>query len=410
MIKLLKIHRKMATQGAQTPWEWLLFCLLLPLSLIYGLISWLRAVVYRQGWLPRYRARVPVISVGNLAVGGTGKTPVVDWLLKEAARQGKRVAVVSRGYGGSYKKKVGVVADGTALRLSAAEAGDEPVLLARRNPTAIILVARKRAAGVKYATTRFAVDLVVLDDAFQHHAVRRDLDLVLLDALRPFGNRWPLPAGLLREFPRAVARADLLLLTRAGADPHIPPLGRQVYLSRHQLAEEAYCLDGGSRPLHALRGLKVFAFAGLAAPEGFFTALKQAGLKLEGCLPLADHCRYSGALVDKINALAENCDLLLTTEKDAVKLSHVKFHLPCYQVPMDILIENHAAFKAELHKLWRPEMRVSPELMEILACPKCKQAVELAEDGLSISCAGCRLRYPVRDGIPVMLLDEAVED
>ena len=230
MIKLLKIQRKMASHGAQTSWEWLLFCLLLPLSLMYGLISWLRAVVYRQGWLPRYRARVPVISVGNLAVGGTGKTPVVDWLLKEAARQGKRVAVVSRGYGGSYKAKVGVVADGTGVCLSAAAAGDEPVLLARRNPGAIILVARKRAAGVAYATTRFAVDLVVLDDAFQHHAVERDLDLVLLDALRPFGNRWPLPAGLLREFPRALARADLLLLTRAGADPQLEPLGLPVYV------------------------------------------------------------------------------------------------------------------------------------------------------------------------------------
>ena len=410
MIKLLKIQRKMASHGAQTSWEWLLFCLLLPLSLMYGLISWLRAVVYRQGWLPRYRARVPVISVGNLAVGGTGKTPVVDWLLKEAARQGKRVAVVSRGYGGSYKKKVGVVADGTALRLSAAEAGDEPVLLARRNPTAIILVARKRAAGVKYATTRFAVDLVVLDDAFQHHAVRRDLDLVLLDALRPFGNRWPLPAGLLREFPRALARADLLLLTRAGADPQLEPLGLPVYVSRHQLAEEAYRLDGGSQPLLALRGLKVFAFAGIGAPQGFFAALQQAGLTLAGCLPLADHCRYSRSLVDKINALAENCELLLTTEKDAVKLSGIKFHLPCYLVPMDIQIENHEAFRAEVQKLWRPEMRVSPELMEILACPKCKQAVELAEDGLSICCPACRLRYPVRDGIPVMLLDEASEE
>ncbi len=352
MTALLQRHRKIATVGAEHPIEWLLFLLNYPKGVVYGCLGWLRGCCYDLGWFRSYRAEVPVVSVGNLSAGGTGKTPVVDWLVKDFIRQGKRPAVVSRGYGGSFTGDVGVVSDGKELLLSVAEAGDEPILLARRNRSLKVLIARKRAAGVKFAVTDLGADLIVLDDGFQHRAVKRDLDLVLLDALQPFGNRWPLPAGLLREFPIALNRADLVLLTRADEHSEFAGKRQPVYKCRHQLAEEVVSLAGDSCLIADLQSSKVFAFAGIAAPESFFYSLEKAGLDLIGTMSLGDHCDYNGSTLAEICAAAEGCNALLTTEKDAVKLSTEMFPVPCYQVPMDIVIENQEAFRAELQRLW----------------------------------------------------------
>jgi len=336
MATLLKIHKKIATVGAEGPLEWLLFLLLIPFGTIYGCLGWLRGCCYDLGWLRSYQATVPVVSVGNLSAGGIGKTPVVDWLVKEFIHQEKKTAIVSRGYGGSFRGDVGVVYDGEKLLLSATEAGDEPVLLARRNRTALVLIARKRAAGIKQAVTEFGADIVILDDGFQHRAVKRDLDLVLLDARHPFGNSWPLPAGLLREFPTALKRADLVLLTRADGQSAFNNKRQPVYQSRHQLSSEIVSLAGDRCQIADLKSLKVFAFAGIASPDSFFSALQAAGLQLAGTLSLGDHCCYDRSILAEILAASAGCDALLTTEKDAVKLSADMFSAPCYQVPMDI--------------------------------------------------------------------------
>lgn len=350
---LAQFHRRVAVQGAANPGEALLLLILWPFSLVYGLVSWLRNKCYDWRLISSYRASVPVISVGNLAVGGTGKTPVVDFLLKQFIAQGKRPAVVSRGYGGSFSGRVGVVSQSAGFLLSSAEAGDEPYLLARRNPQALVLIARKRAAGVRVAVDQLASDVIILDDGFQHRAVQRDLDLVLLDAKRPYGNRWPLPAGLLREFPAALQRADVLLVTRSSDETEFTFAAKPVFNSCHQLSDVAIGLDGKQFSLQQLSQQKLFAFAGIADPDGFFTALNASGLLLGGCLSLSDHCRYDQQLRAEIAAAASGCDGLITTEKDAVKLSAGMFELPCYQVPMSIVIENEAAFMAELNqRLW----------------------------------------------------------
>ena len=353
MAALLQFHRRIALYGPSQPLEWLLFLLLLPLSIIYGVVGWLRNKCYDWSLLPSYKSEVPIVSVGNIAAGGTGKTPVVDWLVKVFLAQGKRPAIISRGYGGSFSGNVGIVSKADGLLMNAAEAGDEPFLLARRNPEVFVLIARKRVAGVRQAIDKFGADVIILDDGFQHRAVQRDVDLVLLDAENPYGNRWPLPTGLLREFPASLKRADLLLQTRSSGDSSFCFSEKPVFQSSHRLAEMAISLAGQPTSFQELAGLKLFAFAGIADPQSFFSALATAGLKIEGSLPLGDHCAYDQQLQKDIDAAARGCDALITTEKDAVKLVSEMFNLRCYQVPMNVAIDNEDTLKAKLQQqLW----------------------------------------------------------
>jgi tetraacyldisaccharide 4'-kinase len=334
-VGVVAFHRRLALQGPSNFWQWLFFALLLPLGLIYGILGLIRVFFYRQGLLPVYRASVPVVSVGNLAAGGTGKTPVVDSLVKFCLGRGIRVAVVSRGYGGTGTTGVGVVCCGEGPLLDPAVSGDEPYLLARRNPRALVLIAPKRALGVARAVAHYGAELVILDDGFQHLAVARDLDIVLLDARTPLGNGWPLPAGLLREFPAALGRGDLFVFTRTPQDlPSLKLPGPRLH-ARHRLSAEAVALGGGERrTLAALQGQRGVAFAGIADPEAFFDGLREEGLELLHALSFADHAGYGAEELRTIGEAALGADYLITTEKDGVKLAGQSFAVPCYEVPL----------------------------------------------------------------------------
>ena len=410
MIDLASFHRRLVCRGPSGFFEALLLQFLRPLGWLYGAVGVLRVALYRAGIFSSYRAPVPVVSVGNLAAGGTGKTPLVDWLVREQLRRGRRVAVVSRGYGGSVVRGVGVVSVGGGPLLAPEVCGDEPYLLSRRNPEALILVARRRAEGVRMAVERFGAELILLDDGFQHLAVRRDLDLVLLDARCPLGNGRPLPAGLLREFSSALNRGDLFLLSRCPSPGAlVPPVPGPLMTSRHRLAAEAVALDGGNLPLAQLRGLRGVAFAGIADPAAFFTDLQQAGLDLTATVAFADHTGYDEVALARLGAASAGADYLVTTEKDGVKLLGRKLPLPCYLVPMTLEIEDSSALSAALAAFTNKEVPVplSADLVALLACPQCKGEVALREDGQALTCDRCRLAFPIRDRIPVMLIDEA---
>jgi tetraacyldisaccharide 4'-kinase len=350
---VVAIHRRLVTSDKLNWWERSLFFLLIPLSVIYGGISWLRRFLYETGVLPSYRSSLPVISVGNIAAGGTGKTPTVDWLVKEFQQLGKYPAVVSRGYAGDFSGTVGVVSDGKNLLMSAEICGDEPYLLAKKNRSCPVVISKRRADGLRFLEQRGGIDVVILDDAFQHGAVKRDVDLVLLDARRPLGNGWPLPAGNLREFSGALKRADFLLLTRAENLSEQRFKDYPVYQSTHQLSDIAVDLNGRKTSVDTLKSLKLFAFSGIANPVGFFTSLENLDLFLAGKLPLGDHVEYDLPLLEKIKILAEDVDALITTEKDGVKLAADMFELPCYQVPVDVRITKSAElFENIVQKLW----------------------------------------------------------
>ena len=323
-------YRRLAGKGSQCPGDSLLLAVLIPLGWLYGVVNFIRAWLYRQGWLTSYRSPVPVISVGNLAVGGTGKTPLVDYLLQRQIEGGRRVAVVSRGYGSEKGAAVRVVCAGDGPLLSAQQCGDEPYLLAWRNPEAVVIIAPQRSVGIRYAVERFAVDLVLLDDGYQHLAVQRDLNLLLRDSGCPFGNGHLLPAGLLREFVSAAARADLYIFTRyKNHELPLLPCAKPVVLATQQLANGAQDLLGNDYSLEQLRQGRCVAFAGIASPDDFFSALAGLGLELQATLPLVDHCEFTPQLVESLRDLADGADFLLTTEKDAVKLDATLFNIPC---------------------------------------------------------------------------------
>ena len=336
MSRLTAWHRRLVLEGPQDLRQWLLQCLLIPLGWIYGAIASVRVWIYRWGILSVYRAGVPVVSVGNLSVGGTGKTPMTDHLIRYFQDRGRKVAVVSRGYRGRVRD-VAVVSAGDGPLLAPEISGDEPLLLARRNPGAVVLAAPRRSDGVRMAVERFGAGIVILDDGFQHLAVRRDLDIVLLDARRPLGNSRVLPAGLLREFPSALKRGDLLVLTRSrGDEEFVLRHGKPLVRCRHAFGGMAASLSGESIPLTHLAGKKGVAFAGIADPEGFFDSLRYAGLDLVNTVSLPDHATYDEETLLLVEKVAGEADFLVTTEKDGVKLIGDAFSLPCYQVSLKL--------------------------------------------------------------------------
>jgi tetraacyldisaccharide 4'-kinase len=318
-------------------------CLLLPVSLVYRLVVWSRNSLYNMRLLPVVNSGIPVISVGNIAAGGTGKTPVVDFLVRQLANKGRRVGIVSRGYGGSFNGTSALVSDGQSRLLDAEQAGDEPALLARRNPAVPVAIAPKRIDGIRLLIERCQVDCVVLDDAFQHRSVARDLDIVLLDGRRPAGNGHLLPAGILREPFSSIRRADLGIMTRCDTDcPDKVALPITTLKCRHELATEANSLDGGTLEFKDMENKRVFAFAGIAEPEAFFSGLRDAGVKLSGSFAFPDHVVYSTTRLATLISAAGKADLLLTTEKDAVKLDPDRLPLPCYSVGVQTVFTDEA--------------------------------------------------------------------
>lgn len=321
------------------PWEEIherkgvgLFPLLLgPLSVVYGTGCRVRDMAYRRGMLKSRSLPGFVLSVGNLTVGGTGKTPAVVLLARWARDRGYRVAVLSRGYGGASPEEVTVVSDGHRVKAAPELCGDEPYLLGCKLQGVPVLTARRRYAAGKYAAERFGSEVFILDDGFQHRGLKRDLDLLLLDARSPFGNGQLLPWGPLREPVEAMARADALIITRyqEGAETawqqELPEEARKIPLFKAVHEPQGVILPhaGEVHPPHMLKGRRVLAFAGIARPSRFRETLLGLGARVIHFRAFRDHHVYEAQEIQALlkEAQAGNCDLLLTTEKDWVRVA-----------------------------------------------------------------------------------------
>ncbi|MBI4515269.1 MAG: tetraacyldisaccharide 4'-kinase [Deltaproteobacteria bacterium] len=302
---------------------WAGYLALRPLAGLFGLGVGARNLAYRAGLLRVSRAPLPVVSVGNLTVGGTGKTPMTLWLAQALARRGWRPAILLRGYGGRADG-VTLVSDGSGLQATVAEVGDEAVMLARRF-AGVVLAARRRLDGARRAA-ELGCSILLLDDGFQHRALARDFDLVLVhDA-----NGSLLPAGPNRERPSALRRAHAIAVAateRAGAALPRGAAGTPVFSVRFE-ATALVSSDGGvwrERPLAELTGRRVAAVAGIGSPERFYQLLHQWEALLEEIIEYPDHYAYSKADWQEISRRTRNMDLVITTEKDLVKLEVFPF-------------------------------------------------------------------------------------
>lgn len=279
-----------------------LYLLLLPLSWLYGAITWLIRTSYTLGLRSAWRSPVPVIIVGNLTAGGNGKTPVVIWLVEHLQLRGYRVGVVSRGYGG----KSDVYPLLLSNEITTAQAGDEPVLIFQRTG-APVAVSPKRSEAVKALLKYHELDFIITDDGLQHYALQRDFELVVIDGVRRFGNGWWLPAGPMRERAGRLRSVDAVI-TNGG-------LAAAGEIPMQLVARDAINLVTGER-LPAQQLHHVVAMAGIGHPPRFFATLSSLGIEPKNEYAFADHQDYSLA---QLSPLTSGPQILLMTEKDAVK-------------------------------------------------------------------------------------------
>lgn len=311
-------------------WQRLLLTPLVPLAGAFGAASATRRKLYEAGRFKQVEVSIPVISVGNLVAGGAGKTPVVIHLVRTLLAKGLRVAVLSRGYGGRGKG-ARVVSKGEGILLPASDAGDEPVLIANRCPGALVLVGPDRAELAVLATTVHKAEVIVLDDGFQHLALARDLDIVVLDGASPFGNGRLLPRGPLREPREALERADLVWISKVD-EGQPSALSEAAAVARAHTSKDPVrsryavsrllSVDGAERQTTELQGRPIVLLAGLARPDSFRHTLQGMGARIVEEAVFPDHHAFSRQEVEGVlsRARATGAEFVCCTEKDAVRL------------------------------------------------------------------------------------------
>jgi tetraacyldisaccharide 4'-kinase len=380
-------------------------------AVVYGVLlqamSWLfSSAVQLRLWL--YRNRILrdqplgclVVVVGNLTVGGTGKTPVVEKFAKALQDRGRKVAILSRGYKSKappFWKRAWrgitqteeppprVVSDGQNVLLDSEEAGDEPYMLARNLPGVVVLVDKNRVKAGAYAIKTYGCDTLILDDGFQYLPLKGQLNLLLVDKTNPFGNGHMLPRGILREPVKHLRRANYIFLTKSNGrrDPELEALierykpdadiiecvHRPQYLQRLDVRPGA---AGGRELLEWLKGRRIFAFSGIATPESFEKFLRDLGALLVGRERFLDHYRYSPEDMAELYDAAEReqAECLVTTEKDAVRIPHPGGSpLPVYYLRLEIeIIRGAADFDEAVGRICFDQNalagRISPDVIE----------------------------------------------
>jgi tetraacyldisaccharide 4'-kinase len=332
---------------------------LAPLSVLYDAVTRTRLALYRRGLLNVSKLAAPVISVGNMTTGGTGKTPLVEWVARALAREGRKVCILTRGYGRQNPGARIIVSDGQRILADQVAAGDEPFLLAENllGLAAVISDADRFAAGA-WAIEELASDAFILDDGFQHLRVARNLDIVTIDATSPWGGRRLLPYGRLREPLRGLARADCVVITRADQANDLDSLkteigrlsaNRPIFTSRMKARSlrrlEDQLSEGAAISDRTIEGPNA-AFCAIGNPNQFLRQLRDDGFNLCVTRAFPDHHRYNQADADALveEANRAGAKSLITTAKDAVKLRALRFDLPCYIMAIEIAIEREDKF------------------------------------------------------------------
>ena len=345
MVSIKKKIERVITGDSRNGCDW--FALFLSMaSKVYGGAVKLRRIFYKNGILVSKKLSCPIISIGNITVGGTGKTPMTIYVAQVVKKLGYKVAIISRGYKGKAEKIGGIVSDGKVLLMTPENAGDEPYLMANKLKDVPVIVGKNRFNAGRLAIGKFDPDVIVLDDGFQHLMLQRDLDMVLLDYHKPFGNGHLLPRGVMREPVSALLYADAIILTKSDTMNNNETSTSQkklrfyerknpVYRSFHhpfvykiinteKKIFEKNIQEALRQNSDCIKGRSVFAFSGLADNHNFLRTLKSFKCNVSGFLEFPDHHPYSEKDLDEILSTARKSmsDCIITTEKDYVRIAH----------------------------------------------------------------------------------------
>lgn len=300
--------------------------LLTAVSFVYTVVIWLRNFLYSRGWLKTHTASVPVISIGNITTGGTGKTPLVIWLYNFLQQKEIRCAILTRGY--KTRSQTRATSDKRQGTIT-----DEPAILTESCPDAKVIVDPDRVAGAAVAVNKFNANVLILDDGFQHRRLARDIDIVAIDSTEPFGYGKVLPAGLLREPLQSLIRADAVVLTRCAqtSETKLTELEDKLRLINPNMIIArsihnpicAKSINGEEINLEELKGKKIFAFCGIGNHNAFLSTIKGLGTNLIDSKVYNDHYHYTSDCLADICEKARNsqADHILTTQKDWTKIT-----------------------------------------------------------------------------------------
>ena len=332
-----------------------LFPFLIPLSWIYGIVIFLRNKLYDLGWIKGAIINKPIISIGNITSGGTGKTPMVIYMSQLLQKKGKKPGIISRGYG---RKSQGlqVVHDGTKLIAEVNVAGDEPYLMAKMLENVPIVVSENRINGIKKLIDNYLVDIIIMDDGFQHMKVKRDLDIVTVSANEKENNYRLLPWGNLREPIKNIKRANLVIYTKTNNHilPDIHPFIFRHLRSKHLtsiLKPVLMKYKNSSYKKITTPTEPMFAFCGIADPLSFRSSAEELSLQIKCCQFFKDHQDYNASVIKKLSdeISLNKITSVVTTEKDVVKLpTSFLSEFDIYIIKINFKFGNDVAFLSEL--------------------------------------------------------------
>jgi tetraacyldisaccharide 4'-kinase len=358
------------------------------LSFIYERLVQFRLFLYRHRILRERTLGCLVISIGNLTVGGTGKTPIVEKVARALQSGGRRVAILSRGYKsvprptrkrlwdrirGIDSAPPRIVSDGRSLLLDSLTAGDEPYMLAHNLKDVIVLVDKDRVKSGLYAIGEMKADTLLLDDGLQYLHLKHRLDIVLIDRQAPFGNEFLLPRGTLREPPRNLRRASYIFITKSTGEPNDELIVRirrynrtaEIIECAHEPLHLQNVVTGEQLPLEILRDTYIGSLCGIAAPESFENGLRKLGAKIELAKRYLDHHRYTEAELQNFitRCIRRDLEMIVTTEKDAVRfprLTNPQVPIVFLRVEIKIL-SGHESWEHCVARICQPQPMLTPE-------------------------------------------------
>src|SRR5215467_1092184 len=357
------------------------------LSFVYDRVVQLRLYLYRKRVLRERALGCLVISIGNLTVGGTGKTPIVEKFARALRAGGRRVAILSRGYKSVPRKRdwrswfrresepPRVVSDGNSLLLNSVTAGDEPYMLAHNLKDVIVIVDKDRVKSGRFAIDKWHVDTLLLDDGFQYLHLKHRLDMVLVDRQAPFGNEFLLPRGTLRERPRNLRRASYIFITKNTGDANFELMRRirrynrtaEVIECAHKPLYLQNVFTGERLPLERLQGAFIGSICAIAAPESFENALRKLGADVDLAKRYIDHHYYTEIeLISFINrCIRRDLAMIVTTEKNTMhmpRITETNFKVPIYFLRVEIeILSGHESWEHCVARICKPRPILPPE-------------------------------------------------